>query len=119
MNDEQKEKINELGSKVKSGCKTAFYWTKDRFYDCKRFYTENKEFLLVLAPIFIGGYRMIHTSDRQRFENDKRDLYIWDNRTGQYYRLRRKLRVGEQLELDRRRSEGESVGQILMSMRVL
>ena len=119
MDERQKAKLNEIKRTINHGCKSAAKWSKDRFYDAKNYYHENKEFLLVVVPVAIGGFKMLQGNRKSSEEKDRRELYIWDNRTGQYYRLRRKLRVGEQLELERRRSEGEPVGRILASMRVI
>ena len=43
----------------------------------------------------------------------------YDPRTGEHWILRRKMRKGEQLELERRYANGESKGEILRSMGLL
>lgn len=119
MEEKKKFDKEEFKAKAKEKLHAGMEWTKARFYDAKAFYEENKEFLLVIVPIGLGGLKWIKAQNKTNEEKDHKELYIWDNRSGQYYRLRRKLRPGEQLELERRRLEGEPVGQILMSMRVL
>lgn len=107
-----KEKASEAG-------KLAKRKIKEGFYAAKSFYYENREFLLVLTPLALGGLKIMASSLKSREDRDRKDLYVWDNRSGQQYRLRRPLRTHEQLELAQRRAEGEDVGQILLSMKAI
>ena len=59
------------------------------------------------------------TVRKERAINDRRELDKYDPRTGEHWILRRKMRKGEQLELERRYANGESKGEILRSMRLL
>ena len=88
---------------------------------------ENKE--IVGTIIVPAGIVLIKTAtsigksiDRKidlKKEQDLKDLYIYDRSLGYYHELNRKLRPSEALEIDRRRSNGETMAQILASMKLL
>lgn len=52
-------------------------------------------------------------------EQNLKDKYIYDRSHGHYWELRRKLSNRELTEIDRRKDKGESLVDILESMRVL
>lgn len=52
-------------------------------------------------------------------EQKLKDKYIYDRSHGHYWELRRKLSNRELTEIDRRKDKGESLVDILESMRVL
>lgn len=80
--------------------------------------------LIVTAGIWVLGAvgkaarRIDHKIDLRK-EQDLKDLYVYDRSLGIYHELRRKLRPSEALEIDRRRTNGESMAHILASMRLL
>lgn len=47
------------------------------------------------------------------------ETHIYDRSLGMYFTLKRKMKVSEQIEFDRRKRRGESTGNILESMRLL
>lgn len=112
---------------IKKKLREGWDWTKRKVSEgwnwTKNFAEENKEFLVFAMPIAIGGFKLItkvwKSAAGNKAEKDHKELYVWDNRVGQYWRIRRPLRVSEQLELERRRNDGEPMGEILASMRVL
>ena len=47
------------------------------------------------------------------------ETHVYDRSLGMYFTLKRKMKVSEQIEFDRRKRRGESTGHILESMRLL
>lgn len=107
-----KESVKDFSAACKEKAKETFYGAKD-------FYNENKEFLLVLSPFMIGGVKWFITRKEKNDERDDKELYVWDASIGGWHCLRRPLRPSEKIELDRRKRDGESISEILASMRVV
>lgn len=88
---------------------------------------ENKEITTgILIPTGIVVIKTISgiakSVDRKidlKKEQDLKDLYIYDRSLGYYHELNRKLKPSEALEIDQRRSNGETMAQILASMKLL
>lgn len=106
------------GFTFKAKCKTrqAIEWMK-----------ENKEITAgILIPVGITVIKTVSgiakSVDRKidlKKEQDLKDLYIYDRSLGYYHELNRKLKPSEALEIDQRRSNGETMAQILASMKLL
>ena len=86
----------------------------------------NKEVTIALIPIGLLAARgignTIRSIDRKidlEKEQKLQDLYVYDHSLGMYHKLRRPMKPSEKIELDRRRTEGESKIQILASMGLL
>lgn len=102
--------------KARVKVREAFEWTK-----------ENKEIVIgVLVPTTIAVVKTVtgitKSIDRKidlKKEQDLKDLYIYDRSLGCYHELNHRLSSNEALEIDRRRSDGESMVHILDSMRLL
>lgn len=102
--------------KAKHKARQAIEWMK-----------ENKEITTgILIPTGIVVIKTISgiakSVDRKidlKKEQDLKDLYIYDRSLGYYHELNRKLKPSEALEIDQRRSNGESMAQILASMKLL
>ena len=98
-------------------------WLHNRKEDVKAFWTENKEAIVALTPVVVGGFtvlvRVISRKSNLHQEKALKELYVWDPKLGMYYQLRRKMTNEQRLELDRRKEAGESIGNILASMKVL
>ena len=98
-------------------------WIKDKLHKGKCFWDENKEPIIALTPVVIGGItflvKTISKHARINAEKDLKELYIYDPKLRLYWQLKRKLTTAQHLELERRKAEGESMGNILASMRVL
>lgn len=80
--------------------------------------------LIITGGVAVIGAvgKMARRIDRKidiKKEQNLKDLYVYDRSLGVYHELRRKLRPSEALEIDRRRSDGESMAHILASMRLL
>ena len=84
---------------------------------------EETAFIATTGIAAIGAVgKMAKRIDRKvdlKREQNLKDLYVYDRSLGIYHRLNRKLRPSEAIEIDRRRSQGESMIHILSSMRLL
>ena len=78
---------------------------------------------LALGTTLIGSaVGLARRADRKkdlREQQRLREEYIYDRSLGSYWKTRRKLSNSEKLEIERRRRQGESLGEILRSMRLL
>ena len=110
-----KAKIKEVTTKAKEKIHDAYVWCSEH---------QDETALIVTGGIAaIGAIGKMATridrNHRLQQEQDLKDLYVYDRSLGIYHELRRKLRPSEALEIDRRRSDGESMVHILSSMRLL
>ena len=98
--------------KVISGIQKTAFWVED-----------NKELLYVLVPVVgaasIGSARSKRRRKDKKHERDIRDLTVYDRSAGHEWKLRRKLSSSEWLYIERRKGEGEKLGNILESLKVL
>ena len=89
----------------------------------KEWVIENKEIVVVLAPVIIHGITVItktvYRGNCLRKEKQLRTLYCYDRSVGNYWRLKRPLSNREWMEVSIRKGRGENLGYILSSMRVL
>lgn len=113
----------ELKSKFK-----VWKWEVNNWVYCQeekahRIWNEHKEEILVLGPVaIVSAEKLIRNARRSRNLKEEKHLkedYVYDRSRGCYIELRRKLTNRELLELDRRKRNGESLIEILSSMRVL
>lgn len=95
----------------------------NKLEDAKNWVIRNKGTIVTLAPIVIGGTATITKVVGKRInlhkEESMKNLYCYDASLGHYWKLRRKLNNRDWLEIDRRKGNGERLGDILSSMRVL
>lgn len=100
-----KAKVNETADKVKD------------------FVADHPAESLALLTTAIGSaVGLARRADRKRDIREQqrlREEYIYDRSIGDYWHTRRKLTNAEKLEIERRRRAGESLGDILKSMRLL
>lgn len=86
-------------------------------------FDRNKEVIVTLAPIIIGGVATIVKVVGKRYnlskEEQLKDEYCYDRSLGHYWRLKRPLSNDEWLEIDRRKKNGERLSDILSSLKVL
>ena len=89
----------------------------------KEWVIRNKEAVIVLAPVVIGGLTTITKVVGRRTNLNKQEsiknLYCYDRSLGHYWRLKRELSNKEWLEIDRRKRSGEKLADILEELRVL
>lgn len=102
---EFKEKLN---SKIRRG---------------KEWFVRNREAIITLTPIIIGGAatiaKVVGKRVNLRKQEELKDLYCYDRSLGHYWRLRRELTNKEWLEIDQRKKNGERLSDILSEMKVL
>ena len=83
----------------------------------------NKDAILVLAPVIIGGTATIVKVVGKRMNLHKteelKNLYCYDRSLGHYWALRRELSNAEWLEIDKRKKCGERLSDILAELKVL
>ena len=76
-----------------------------------------------LATATVGGlFGLVKRHDRHaaiRKEQELKDRYIYDRSIGKHWKMRKTPSTGECLEIERRKKAGESMGDILSSMRLL
>lgn len=86
---------------------------------CKEHPTE----AFALGTACVGGLMsLVKRHDRHaaiRKEQDLKDRYIYDRSIGKHWCMRKKPTTGQQLEIERRKRNGEAMGDILSSMRLL
>lgn len=89
----------------------------------KEWITRNKEAVITLTPVIIGGVttitKVVGKRINLRKQENLKDLYCYDRSLGHYWRLRRELTNKEWLEIDQRKKNGERLSDILAEMKVL
>ena len=107
-----KEKFTVYKAVVKTKVKNGYTWCKN-----------NPESALAIGGVIFSGVCYLGKAAIKRSnikaEEDVKNLYCYDRSLGHYWKLRRELRNDEWLEIDRRKRNGESLSDILCSMRVL
>ncbi len=71
-----------------------------------------------VSEVVFWGIKKIRKTAAQR-EIDYQRKHIYDYSVGHHWSLRRELTSNEMMELSRRKEDGEALGDILASMRVL
>lgn len=89
----------------------------------KEWIVRNKEAVITLTPVIIGGIttvsKVVGKRINLRKQENLKDLYCYDRSLGHYWRLRRELTNKEWLEIDQRKKNGERLSDILEQMKVL
>lgn len=84
---------------------------------------ENKELVMWLTPIVIGGattvVKVVGKTYNLKKQESVKNLYCYDRSLGHYWSLRRELSNREWIEIDQRKQNGERLADILESMKVL
>ena len=96
---------------------------KEKFQNGKEWIIRNKETVITLTPIVIGGLstvtKVVGKHINLRKQESVKNLYCYDRSLGHYWNLRRELTNREWLEVDRRKKNGERLADILSEMKVL
>lgn len=86
-------------------------------------WANNKAVVLGVGAVVtpVAGFVIKDVARRSRLAKIEqlKDLYCYDRSLGHYWKLKRKLRSDEWLEIERRRRNGERLGDILSMMKVL
>lgn len=110
--DPEETKIHQLKRKA-----------KEKLQDAGEWFNRNKETILVLTPIVIGGVTTIVKVVGKRINLHKQEsvknLYCYDRSLGHYWALRRELSNKEWLEIDKRKKNGERLSDVLEELKVL
>ncbi len=110
--DPNETKFQRFKREVKAKCEEIGDWL-----------SKNKETVLVLTPVVIGGVTTIVKVVGKRVNLHKeeavKNLYCYDRSLGHYWRLRRELSNQEWLEIDQRKKNGERLSDILAELKVL
>lgn len=87
---------------------------------------DNKEMIVILLPVAIGGVKLVTVVVKGIAKNANlkqaeavKNLYCYDTSLGKYWELKRKLSNQEWLLVEQRRAAGEKLGTILSSINVL
>lgn len=110
VNDLERElKIAKAKRIVKNSFKKTEDWVKN-----------NIGLIVLLVPPVVGGAATIVKSLSKHHETQVlKDERVYDRSLGHYWELKRKLRNDEWAEIKNRKQEGESLGDILESLKVL
>lgn len=115
--------VTEDGKEVNQKWEDFKWKVKCKYDKAKEWCIQNKELVIAAVPALITGafeiIKIASKADAREEEKELKELYIYDRSMGHYWKLRRRLTNSEYREIERRRAEGESMGEILESMRVL
>lgn len=96
---------------------------KEHLDKAKDFVMEHPAESAAMGSALIGGVvSLAKRHDRKadiRKTQRLKDEYIYDRSLGTYWKTRRPRTAGENLEIQRRKKAGESLGDILADMRLL
>ncbi len=96
---------------------------KVKVQQCKKWAKANKETLIVVTPIALATIgTLLKVTGKHinlRKQEKVKNLYVYDNRLGHYWSLKRELTSREWLEIDDRKAKGEKLSDILDQFRVL
>lgn len=89
----------------------------------KDWWDDNKGAVLVAAPVVGGialkGMQIFGKHHNLKLEQRNKDRRCYDTSLGHYWELKRKLTNRDWVEINRRRRNGESLGDILDNLGVL
>lgn len=94
-----------------------------KIQDGKEWVRNNKETLIMAAPIVMAGVgtlvKVSHKHLTLRKQRLLKELYCYDPSLGHYWRLKRELSNNEWITIDRRKMNGERLSEILSQMNLL
>jgi hypothetical protein len=96
---------------------------KEELWKAKDFVIRNKETILLAAPVVVGVVtvvvKTVGKNVNLRKEERIKNQYCYDRSLGHYWALRRNLSNQEWTEIDRRKTSGERLADILSELKVL
>lgn len=96
---------------------------KSKLQDGRDWLYRNKDLVITYTPVAIGAATVIAKAVGKNINLRKQEhlgeLRCYDRSAGHYWPLRRKLSTDEWLYIERRRMNGERLGDILSDLRVL
>ena len=106
------KKRSKIKEKIEGKIRDGLAWAND-----------NKEIVIALTPVVIGGVttvtKFVIKRSNMHKEETLKNLYCYDRSLGHYWRLRRELSNKEWLEIDNRKKNGERLADILAELKVL
>lgn len=107
-----KEWFEEKSEKAKRKALAVIDWGKD-----------HKETIIVFGPVIVGSViEIIKITSKRHTVNEEKALkerYIYDRSLGHYYEMKRQPKRSEWLQIDQRKQNGETLGEILNDMKLL
>lgn len=95
----------------------------ERKQKAKQWCRDHLDLILAGGATLIGlakaGGKLVDKTWGRRMDYRNKELKCYDNRLGRYWDLRRPLTNDDWLEIDRRKSRGERLGDILESLHAL
>lgn len=112
--------VSDTGENIGNKMKERF---KVGYQKAKRWVAENKETVVIAAPVVIGALttftKVVGRRVNLRKQESIKNLYCYDRSLGHYWSLRRELTNREWLAIDERKKNGERLADILSELRVL
>ena len=119
----KKERIEIVDFQKEAKRRQKKEWIHSKVDSAGRWINKNKEMILILGPAALGalttGVKVVGKHAQQNKEKDLKDLYCYDRSLGHYWKLRRELTNAEWVEIDKRKNNGERLGDILEELKVL
>ena len=113
----------EIKIKIEAAKEKAAFWAQRKAEDFREWWRDNKEAVIILAPIVVGGLKVAQKSiTRHADAKAREDLVtkrVWDPRLGTWYELRRPLNNSQRLKLEELKADGYTTGEALHSLGVL
>ena len=111
----RKQKTADWKAKVANKFKNGLLWIE-----------EHKDVIIIATPLVIAGLgfggKVIKTVGQHHNvmkQQELQDLYCYDRSLGHYWKLKRKPTNTEWVQIDRMKSEGRRLADILSEMRLL
>lgn len=91
--------------------------------DVKDWCIDNPEKSIPLGSVILGGgaklVKTLHRNHNLKEQKDLKELYVYDRSLGHYWKVKRPLKNSEWEQINNRKRNGESLGDILSSLRLL
>lgn len=107
-----KEVKDTIKAKAKLGAQKTLNWIK---------YNPQLTIAIVSVVGSVGGFVVKNATKEHHLKQEQKlkENYVYDRRLGHYWELNRKLSSAEWVEIDKRRSNGERMSDILVDLNVL
>lgn len=112
--------MNEFERIVRNAERKA--WLKNKVNNFWDWCSNNQESIMFFTPVVIGAFTTVTTvvgKNLKRRREEKEKNLFYDRSLGRYWTLKRKLNNSELLEIDKRKSNGERLANILENLKVL
>jgi len=98
-------------------------WCKNRKTDIEVWWSENKETVIALTPVIVGGVTVAFKFGNKfinlRQEKKMRERAIWDPQQMHWWYMKKAPSQEQWAEITRRKNAGESVSDILVDLGML